>query len=437
MKTKTEQARRAGAGAYAVLRHRDFVLHMIGRLIGVLCQQMMVVAVGWSLYERTHSALALGLVGLTNMIAMVGMTLPAGHTADNFNRKRIVLLCTVAVALGNLGLAAVSAARVPVAWTYLCLFWIAAARTFLWPASAAFVVSLVPRELFPYAVTWNTATFQLASVVGPALGGGLIAFFKRYVDDPTIPVFCLNSLGGIITATLVYMIRTEHTVSAPEPMTFRSLATGFRFVFSHRLILAMLTLDLFAVLFGGAVALLPVYARDILKVGPAGLGLLEAATPLGAILCAVAIAHMPPFRRAGRALIIAVVVFGLSMIVFGLSRAFPLSFLALVVSGAADNVSVVVRHTSVQLLTPDDKRGRVSAVNSLFIGTSNELGGFESGLVAHWFGPVFSVVSGGVATLVVVAAVAWVWPELRRYGPLVSPAAEFEPEAERVRGTGS
>jgi len=380
----------------------------------------MIVAVGWELYERTRSSLALGLVGLVNMVSLVGLTMPAGHLADNYNRKRIIFWSTILIGLGNLGLAFVSAIRAPVQWSYAFLLLVAAARTFLWPASAAFVVSLVPQQHFAYAVTWNTVTFQLASVIGPAVGGALLALFGHFCQSPAALVFFINAIGSVITATLVALIKKSHFVQNREPMTVKSLVTGFKFVISHRLILAMLTLDLFAVLFGGAVALLPVYARDILHVGPVGFGLLESATPIGAIICALILAQLPPFERAGITLLRAVAVFGLSIIVFGLSRNFWVSFLALVISGAVDNISVVIRHTSVQLLSPDDKRGRVSAVNSLFIGTSNELGAFESGVVAHYFGPTFSVVSGGIATLLVVLAVSWIWPEIRRYGRLVA-----------------
>jgi len=217
---------------------------------------------------------------------------------------------------------------------------------------------------------------------------------------------------------LISLVRRHHVVALKEKMTFRSLIVGFKFVFASKIILGTITLDLFAVLLGGATALLPVYAKDILHAGPTGLGFLQAALPMGSLLCALILAHRPPLQKAGRALLWAVATFGLATIAFGLSQWFWLSFLMLFVCGAVDNISVVVRHTLVQLLTPDEKRGRVSAVNSLFIGTSNELGGFESGLVAHVFTPVISVVAGGVGTLLVVIAVALIWPEIRKYGRL-------------------
>jgi MFS family permease len=232
------------------------------------------------------------------------------------------------------------------------------------------------------------------------------------------PVYAANAIASIICLVLMAMVRRRHVVALRERMTLRSLVVGFNFVFANRIILGTITLDLFAVLLGGATALLPVYAKDILAAGPAGLGILQAGLPLGSLLCALILAHRPPLQQAGRTLIGAVFLFGLATIAFGLSRSFWFSFAMLFACGAVDNISVVVRHTLVQLLTPDEKRGRVSAVNSLFIGTSNELGGFESGTVAHWLGPVFSVVSGGVGTILVVVAVALIWPEIRKYGRL-------------------
>jgi len=398
---------------YAVLRNRDYVLFLAGRLIAVLGQQMLVVAVGWELYERTHSAMALALVGLTQMLPMVLCTLPAGHVADNYERKRIILISLAVAATASFGLAFISAFNAPVAWIYLCLFVAGTARTFLWPASASFMPHLVPRHLFSRAVTWNSGSFHLSAVAGPAAGGALIA-----LAHSAVPVYAFNAFATLTCLVLVAMIRRTHTVAVKEPMTPASLIAGFRFVFANRVVFGIITLDMFAVLLGGATALFPVYAKDILDVGPTGLGLMQAAMPLGAVACALVLAHRPPMQQAGRALLWAVTVFGFATIGFGWSRWFLLSLLLLVVCGAVDNVSVVVRHTLVQLLTPDEKRGRVSAVNSLFIGTSNELGGFESGTVAHWFGPVFSVVSGGVGTILVVLAVAWLWPEIRRYGRL-------------------
>ncbi len=374
---------------------------------------MLTVAVGWELYERTHLALALGLVGLTQMVPMVLLTLPAGHAADNHNRKQILLLMVLVIGLSSAGLTLASTLHAPVLWTYFCLFVAGAARTFLWPASAALLPQLVSRRQFSRAVTWNSGSFHLSSVAGPAAGGALIA-----LTNQAAAVYALNAMAALICLLLMYFIRDRQAVMAKEAMTLASLIAGFKFVFASRVIFGTITLDLFAVLLGGATALLPVYAKDILHSGPTGLGILQAALPLGSLFTAMLLAHRPPLQKAGRALLWAVGGFGVATIGFGFSTWFWFSFAMLFLCGAMDNISVVVRHTLVQLLTPDEKRGRVSAVNSLFIGTSNELGGFESGLVAHLFGPVFSVVSGGVGTILVVIAVALVWPEIRKYGRL-------------------
>jgi len=416
---------------YAVLRIRDFRLYLVGRLAAVFGQQMLTVAVGWQLYKRTHSPLALGIVGLAEMIAMVCCTLPAGHLADNLSRKRIILTALLVSSGASLGLVFISWQYAPVVWIYACLFLAAAARTFLWPANSAFLTSLVPRALFSRAVTWNSGSFQLSTVTGFAAGGGLIWLLYNQTENADHSAACVYALTAVmvmICFLCMKSIRATHVVVNSEPMTLRSLATGFKFIFAQRLILGMITLDMFAVFLGGATALLPVYAEDILRAGPGGLGILYAAMPIGSVACALYLAHRPPMQKAGRALLWCVAVFGLATIAFGFSQWFWFSFFMLLACGAVDNVSVVVRHTSVQLLTPDEKRGRVSAVNNLFIGTSNELGGFESGFVAYLFGramansnatgAIISVVSGGVGTLLVVLAVAWLWPEIRRYGKL-------------------
>jgi len=403
----------AGPDPYAVLRNRDVALYLIGRFVASLGQQMLTVAVGWELYERTHSTLALGLVGLTQMLPMILFTLPAGHVADNHERKRIIVLMNLAIAGASLGLTCISALGANVIWIYCCLFVAGTARTFLWPASAAFLPQLVPRRDFSRAVTWSSGSFQLSSVAGPAAGGALIALTHH-----AAPVYAVNAAAALLCLTLISFVHRRPPVSAKEKMTARSLIVGFKFVFASPIILGTITLDLFAVLLGGATALLPVYAKDILDVGPSGLGVLQAALPLGSLFCALVLAHRPPLQKAGRAMLLAVAAFGLATIGFGVSRWFWFSLLMLFICGAVDNISVVVRHTLVQLLTPDEKRGRVSAVNSLFIGTSNELGGFESGSVAYLFGPVFSVVAGGVGTILVVLAVAVIWPQIRKYGRL-------------------
>ena len=254
------------------------------------------------------------------------------------------------------------------------------------------------RHEFPLAVTWSSSTFQFSAVAGPAAGGAIIALSH----NAAVLVYLLTAISCVICLGMVCLVRAHSKPPPKEPVSLGTLLGGFRFVFDHRIILGAITLDLFAVLFGGATALLPVYAKDILKVGPQGLGLLQAALPVGSMLCAVIMAHRAPMQKAGRSLIIAVVIFGLATVGFGFSKWFWFSLLMLFLCGFVDNVSVIVRHTLVQVLTPDSMRGRVSSVNNLFIGTSNELGGFESGFVANYFGPVFSVVSGGIATVLVV-----------------------------------
>ncbi|MCC6822997.1 MAG: MFS transporter [Verrucomicrobia subdivision 3 bacterium] len=408
---------------YAVLRNRDLRVYLTGRLIAIIGQQMFAMALGWELYERTGSARALGFVGLTQVVPMLVCTLPAGHFADRYNRKRIIVLMTLILAAVNLALAGISATRAPVLLIYLCLIVSGTTKTFMWAASASFLPQLVERKDLSRAVTWSSTTFQIGSITGPAVGG-IVLHFTHHAAW----IYGLNALATVICALLVNQVRLHHVAVLAEKFSIKTLLTGFSFVFTNRIILGIITLDMFAVLLGGATALLPVYAKEILHVGPYGLGMLQAALPVGAILCSITLTHRPPLQKAGPAMLWAVASFGLATIAFGLSQQFWLSFAMLVVCGLSDNVSVVVRHTLVQLLTPNEKRGRVSAVNNLFIGTSNELGEVESGTVAHWFGPALgntiatgamvSVVSGGVGTVLVVLAVAWLWPEIRKYGRL-------------------
>lgn len=409
--------------AYAVLRNPDLRLYLTGRLIAIIGQQMFTMALGWEIYERTGSALALGFVGLTQVIPMILCTLPAGHFADIYNRKRIIVLMTLLVAGANLAMAVISAERAPVLLIYLCLTVTGTARTFMWAASASFLPQLVERKNLSRAVTWNSTIFQIGSITGPAAAGTVIHFTHHAAW-----IYAINAVAAVTCATLISRVKLHHVTVVAAKTSLKTLLTGFSFVFQNRIILGIISLDMFAVLLGGATALLPVYAKEILHVGPYGLGLLQAALPVGAIMCSFTLSHRPPLQKAGHSLLCAVAVFGLATIVFGLSHWYWLSFAMLMLCGVSDNISVVVRHTLVQLLTPDEKRGRVSAVNNLFIGTSNELGEVESGTVAHWFGPALgntiatgamvSVVSGGVGTILVVLAVAWIWPEIRKYGRL-------------------
>lgn len=417
----TDPAAAVATGRYAVLGVPAFRRFVVGRFVASLGQQMLGVAVGWELYERTNSPLALGLVGLAQIGPMVLLTLPAGQLADRRDRRTIILWTQLAAAASSLGLAVSSFTGAPVWLTYLWLALSGTARAFLWPASGAFLPSLVPRPLLPTAVAWNSGLFQLSAALGPGLGGLAIAAAGR-----AGPVYAFNVAAALACAALLAGIRVPAPAAAVEAgagadgltRSPAGVLSGISFVFNNPLILSTITLDLFAVLLGGAVALLPVYCKDILHVGPEGLGALQAALPIGSVAMALFLAHRPPLARAGRAMLGAVAIFGLATVGFGFSRNYLVSWCMLFLCGSMDNVSVVVRHTLIPLLTPDAMRGRVAAVNSIFIGASNELGSLESGLVASLFGPVAAVVSGGVGTVLVVLVAAVVWPELRRFGRL-------------------
>jgi MFS family permease len=398
---------------YAALRYRDYRRLLTGNVLAGAGAEMLAVAVGWELYQRTDSAAALGYVGLAQFLPVLLLSLPAGQAADRFSRQLIVVGSLSLLAITSLGLAAISLLDGPIPLVYVCLVLAGVGRAFSAPARWALAPQVVPPPLIGNAVTWNSSGWQIAAVSGPTLGGLVIG-----LTESAAGAYLLTAACAVTCAGLVATLRPRPVERLPEGRSLRSLLAGAAFVWRTKPILATITLDLFAVLLGGATALLPIFARDILVVGPQGLGALRAAPSLGALVMALVIAHRPPFRRAGRAMLIAVAGFGGAMIVFGLSESFWLSFAALALSGAFDNVSVVVRGTLVQVLTPDAMRGRVSAVNAVFIGSSNELGAFESGLTAAWFGPVLSVVGGGVGTIVVVLAVMGVWPELLRLGAL-------------------
>jgi len=432
---------------YAAFRFGDFALFTAGNLLSITGRLMLAVAVEWEIYARTHSATALGLVGLAIAVPVVTLSLPAGHLADRISRKRIILvtqifsaLTSLALALvswkhlsipqiaplrvGNRALAAVAAiferhhpmfhfddASVPL--IYLLLFIGASARTFSWAARSSFFPTLVPRDAFANAVTWNNSVFQIGSVVGPALSGLLIA----YVGFPF--VYLLDALCAFAFFFLVFPIsRSKQIRDRTEANTWKSLVAGLRFVFGRKVILATITLDLFAVLLGGATALMPIFADQILHCGPIGLGWMRAMPAIGAFVVALVIAHLPPMKHAGKALLWCVTGFGFATLLFGLSKVFSLSLALLCLVGAFDSVSVIIRGSIVQLVTPDEMRGRVSSVNNIFIGTSNEFGALESGLTAALFGPVISVVAGGIGTILVVLGVAWRWPETRKIGAL-------------------
>ena len=395
---------------YLALQFLDFRLLLIGTFFASLGEQMINVAIGWELYNRTGSALILGFVGLAQVTPILLFSLPAGHIADRYNRKHIMLIGLAMVALSALGLTLLSLFRGPLVLIYVCLFCIGLATAFYSPASSAMTPQTIPDYAFGSAATWSSSTWQLAAVLGPAFSGMLIALMHS-----AVLVYALNVGTNLLFLLLLLRIRVRQLQVAPkEGTTLRALGEGLRFLGRTQIILAAITLDLFAVLLGGATTLLPIFAKDILHVGAAGLGWLRTAPSVGAICVAFSLAYAPPFKRAGWTLLLAVVGFGAATIIFGLSHFFWLSLTMLFLLGGFDNISVVIRSTLLMTRTPNEMRGRVGAVNSLFIGASNELGGFESGVVAQLFGPIASVVGGGVGTILVVAGVALLWPEMRR-----------------------
>lgn len=401
---------------YQAFRFRDFRLLFIGTLIATIGEQMISVAIGWELYDRTGSALVLGWVGLVQVIPVMLLSLPAGHLADRFNRKYIVIGAQVMLAMASLGLLVLSLTRGSLLLIFGCLFLMGCAVAFNVPASTTLLPQAVPEDAFGNAATWESSSWQLASVLGPAMGGLIIA-----LSSSATMVYGLDAGAALIFAVLVMLMRLEWRTQRVERVsetTFRSLLQGIRFLWSSQVLLAAITLDLFAVLLGGATTLLPIYAKDILHVGPTGLGWLRAAPSIGAVGVSLALAHLPPFKKAGRTLLLTVAGFGVATYVFGVSRSFWLSLLMLGILGGLDNISVVIRHTLLLIRVPDAMRGRIAAVNNIFIGASNQLGGFESGLVAQLFGPVLSVAGGGIGTILVVIVVALLWPEMRRLGSL-------------------
>ncbi len=393
---------------FPVLHNHDFRAFLVARSLASISSLMLGVAVGWHVYDLTGSAFALGMVGLAQFLPALLLALPGGLAADRVERRTILLLTfllQVLVALLLVLISALHGARA--AWIFPVVALVGVGQAFQGPASQSLIPFLVSREEFPRAVAMSSGTLQIATILGPALGGLLYAFGPASVYAASAALFT-------IAAVLVSRIRARLRVSAAAKPGFSQMLEGLRFVFSQPLILGAISLDLFAVLFGGATALLPIYARDVLHVGSWGLGLLRSAPAVGAAGVAVYLSQRPMARRSGTRLLIGVALFGLMTIVFSMSRWFLLSLGALVVLGASDMVSVVLRQTLVQINTPDEKRGRVSAVNSIFIGASNQLGEFESGVTAAWMGAVPAAALGGVGTLVVVLLWTVLFPSLRR-----------------------
>ncbi len=400
--------------AYASLKIKDFQWFVTARFLLTFGIQMQSVIVGWQVYQLTHSALSLGLIGLSEAIPFFSVTLFAGHIADIVSRKKIILVSNLVYLICAVALLLISTkfnfilTEHGVFPIYVIIFTTGLARGVISPATSAYAAQLVPRELFGNASTWNSLAWQTAEVTGPAAGGLIYGFYG--IGYAYLLVIIMSAAGF-----------TFFTLVSPKPLPERkvkesiraSLSQGLRFVFNEQIILSAITLDMFAVFFGGAVSVLPIFADRVLHIGAKGLGFLRAAPAVGEIIMSIVQAHYPPFKNAGRNLLFCVFGFGLSMICFALSKNFYLSIFLLLLSGLFDNVSVVIRATIMQLFTPDEMRGRVSAVNGIFIGSSNELGSFESGLAATIMGLIPSVIFGGSMTLIVVAAIRIFAPKLK------------------------
>lgn len=389
---------------------RDLRFFITGGFLSTLSAQMQSVAVGWQVYDMTSDPISLGYVGLSVFLPMAVLMLPAGDLADRFDRRLIVIFSYLAqAACAGLFLALTFAGGTETWPFYAILALFGVSRAFVRPASQSFLPALVPPERFASAVAWLSSAHQTATILGPALGGILYVF-----GPPVVYAACMAALIGM--AVLVMLIRRHGQPPRGEEGVgaAKRLLAGIAYVRANRLVLGAITLDMFAVLLGGVAALLPVFARDILHVGPEGLGLLRSGPALGAAAVGLTLANIPLARKAGVMMLVCVAIFGITAIVFGLSDMFALSLGALIVMGAADMVSVYVRTTMIQLVTPDAMRGRVSAVNALFIGASNELGEFRAGMMAAWLGTIPAVLIGGVGTVAVVALCAWRFPELRR-----------------------
>ncbi|MDZ4780415.1 MAG: MFS transporter [Planctomycetia bacterium] len=420
-------AHREAHDPYAALRLRDVRLYLMGSFLAAFGLQVQTAAVFWQIYERTGSKLQIAFVGLVQVIPVIALTLPAGYLADRLNRKHLVILSLAVIGCCSLGLAVFSLFDAPIGWMYVFLFGTGVARSLQQPAKSALFPQLVPREHFTNAVTWGTSTYQFASITGPAVCGGLLWWFA----EPAIAYF-LSAIAAFVFTLLLGTVNYRFTPTAQTDSPVREVIAGAKFVWSAKVVLGATALDMFAVLLGGAEALFSVYANDILFAGPIGYGAMLAAQPVGALCMSFVQSHRRPFDHAGIALLWSVVGFGLTTIGFGLSTSLPFSLFMLVLMGACDNVSVVLRHTLVQMLTPDAMRGRVSAINSMFISISNELGGFESGAVAHWTSPIFAVVTGGLGTILVAALAAVGLPELRRYQRSAALRAEREDSPEEI-----
>ncbi|MFN9710627.1 MAG: MFS transporter, partial [Bacteroidota bacterium] len=438
----TDSSHKTPLAAVSIPAFRNFIA---GRFLFIMSLRMMGTLVGWWIYELTGDPLALGFIGLSEVVPAVSLALFAGHVVDLSDRKKMIVRSTLAYIVCLLVLSGIyflsnihlSGKVLTISVIFIVIFFTGVIRSFSGPSFGASIGQMVPAELLSNAATWSQGSWLMASVIGHASVGFMIAFLGMQTALLIILSICIISL------IIFHQLPSMPPPPAAEAKTWERVKEGIRFVWQTKTLLAAMTLDLFAILLGGAVAMLPVFAKDILKVGPVGFGWLNAASDIGSIFIVTILMILPLSRNQGKILILSVFGFGASIVLFGLSAYYWLSLIALAVSGAVDNISVVIRHVLVQMKTPDGLRGRTTAVNSVFIECSNELGAFESGLVAAWFGPVVSVVSGGFGTLGVVAIVAVLFPALRRMRRLVESRdemrkdvreAEFEEEEHRRLG---
>ena len=421
---------------YSALRIGLFRNYLIASSLVSMGTAAQGLAIGWEVYDRTGEALSLGLVGLVQAIPMLLFTLPAGYLADVYDRRKLMMLSLAGATLTSLGLAAFSYHELSVNWMYGLLFLDATMLRMGGPARSAIMPLLVPEEEFENAVKWRTSLQQITGIGGPALGGFIIAYNIQ-------AAYVLSAVSSLAFIVFLFGMQLPVAERSARGQMIEQVAEGLRFVWNKKILLGASSLDLFAVLLGGAVYLLPIFAREIVDLAPVGLepeealGWLRAAPAAGACVMALLMAHLPPMQKAGRTLLLCVAGFGVATIGFGLSQNFWLSMAMLALTGAFDNVSMVVRHVVSQMSTPNHMRGRVSAVNSIFIGSSNEIGGFESGLVAQLYNPVVSVVSGGIGTLVVVLAWSGLFPSLRTLGSLAELSAQRKKEEEAAKSAAS
>jgi MFS family permease len=418
------------SGLRELLSHRDFRRYTSARFLATITWQMLAVAVGWQVYDITRDPLDLGLIGLAQFLPFFVLVLPGGQLADRVDRRTLLMIAYLTEMLAVLLLVAFTWSGSRATWpVFVAMALVGAGRAFWMPAGQAMVVNLVPTELFPRAAAFNATLFQCAMIAGPAIGGVLYALGESMGDGSirSAGALVVYGVAVVLLLTVIGLLGRVRSVRAPRstaPVSWQEMSAGLRFVYTRKPVLGAISLDLFAVLFGGATALLPMFAADILKVGPEGLGLLRAAPGIGAAVTAIWLAHRPISRHAGKWMFGGVALYGAATVVFGASTSFWLSCIALLLLGGGDMVSVFVRHLLVQLETPDAIRGRVSSVSAMFIGASNELGEFESGLTAKWWGPVTAVVVGGVACLGVVFAYLRLFPELRRLDRFPDPARD-------------